>query len=308
MTDSPPDHDVERAVRVLRDGGIIGLPTETVYGLAALAEDADAVARVFEVKGRPRSHPLIVHLASVAQLDDWGVLDDNAHELARRFMPGPLTLLVPRRSRVPDWVTGGRDTVALRIPNHPVAHALLEAVGTGVVAPSANRFGRVSPTTADHVAADLGDDVDLVLDGGPSAVGVESTIVECAEGRVRILRPGAVTAEQISAVVSVQTGPDDGDSRAPGMMKTHYAPVARVVLVESMTEADSEMNRARSAGLRSALVHHDDVEDYAESLYSDMRSADMAGVDVIVAVLPPEVGLGAAVRDRLMKAAARPEG
>ena len=304
MTQSRVTDDVNLAASVLQNGGIVGMPTETVYGLAALANNETAVARVFEVKGRPRSHPLIIHLASADELEKWGVLDDNARRLAAAFMPGPLTLLVPRTPLVPDWVTGGRDTVALRVPDHPVALRLLESVATGVVAPSANRFGRVSPTTAQHVVTDLGNDVDLVLDGGPCRVGVESTIVECAVGEVRILRHGAVSEEDIIATLSVRIESDSGDSRAPGMLKSHYAPRARVLLVETDSEARAVAQSSEDAGKKTFVMNHADVREYAECLYSDMRRADQNGVAVIVAVLPPEQGIGRAVRDRLAKAAA----
>lgn len=304
MTKDRPGDEIERAARILLSGGIIGLPTETVYGLAAVATDESAVSRVFEVKGRPRSHPLIMHLASTDDLEKWGVLDDNARLLAGRFMPGPLTLLVPRTNAVPDWVTGGRDTVALRVPSHRVAHELLEAVATALVAPSANRFGRVSPTTAEHVAVDLGDDVDLVLDGGPCEVGVESTIVECVDNVVRILRHGAVTESDLLDALPVEFDSDTGDSRAPGMLKSHYAPRARVVLTGNLTEALAEVSRLEAKGEAAAIVHHPDAREYAEHLYSDLRSADSRGADTIVAVLPDDQGIGQAVRDRLYKAAA----
>lgn len=304
MTQSRVTDDVNLAASVLQNGGIVGMPTETVYGLAALANNKTAVARVFEVKGRPRSHPLIIHLASADELERWGVLDDNARRLAAAFMPGPLTLLVPRTPLVPDWVTGGRDTVALRVPDHSVALRLLESVATGVVAPSANKFGRVSPTTAQHVVSDLGDDVDLVLDGGPCRVGVESTIVECAQGEIRILRHGAVSEEDIIATLSVRIESDSGDSRAPGMLKSHYAPRARVLLVENASEARAVAQHSEDAGEKTFVMNHADVREYAESLYSDMRRADQNGVAVIVAVMPPEQGIGRAVRDRLAKAAA----
>jgi L-threonylcarbamoyladenylate synthase len=303
MTHPRLTSDVAEAASVLRDGGIIGFPTETVYGLAALALDRSAVERVFDVKGRPRSHPLIVHLASVENLSTWGVLDDNARILAEAFMPGPFTLLVPRTSIVPDWVTGGRDTVALRVPKHPLSHALLDSVGTAIVAPSANRFGKVSPTTADHVVSDLGDDVDLVLDGGPCEVGVESTIVECVNNEVRILRHGAVTEEMILAALPVNMSPDEGTSRAPGMLKSHYAPRARVILVQNRADAEIEIARIRESGGSAVLLWHEDMQVYAECLYSDMRQADDVGATSIVAVLPDDSGLGRAVRDRLHKAA-----
>ena len=222
--------DVVLAADVLRNGGIIGLPTETVYGLAALARDEQAVHRIFDTKGRPRNHPLIVHLSTSADFTQWGRFNETALALAQAFWPGPLTLLVPRTSLVPDWVTGGRDTVAIRVPNHPMAQEILALINDGVVAPSANRFGKVSPTSALHVIADLGDDVDLVLDGGRSDVGVESTIVECTE-IFQILRPGNISEIEISKVSGRALGTTSGPSRAPGMLDSHYAPDAKVMLV-----------------------------------------------------------------------------
>ncbi len=304
MTQSWVTSDTDRAARVLRDGGIIGMPTETVYGLAAVATDEAAVRRVFAVKDRPTDHPLIVHLAEPTQLDRWGVLDDNARLLAARYMPGPLTLLVPRTSMVGDWVTGGRDTVALRVPSHPVAHQLLTAVGTGVVAPSANRFGKVSPTTAAHVIDDLGDDVDLVLDGGPCSVGIESTIVECIDGHVRVLRHGVVTEEEILETLHTALADDGGDSRAPGMLASHYAPDAAVFTWDNLQDAEQACVRSGHEGKSAILLHHEDTNEYAERLYSELREADRQGVAVVHAVLPPDEGLGRAIRDRLRKASA----
>ena len=186
--------NVNQACLVLQQGGIVGIPTETVYGLAAVALNEAAVGRVFEAKARPRSHPLIIHLSPSDDVNRWGELNETAQLLASAVWPGPLTLLVPRTSLVPDWVTGGRNTVALRIPAHDMTVALLDALGDAVVAPSANRFGQVSPTSATHVINDLGDSVDLVLDGGQCAIGIESTIVECTSSSVQILRPGKITA------------------------------------------------------------------------------------------------------------------
>ncbi|MGA0117711.1 MAG: L-threonylcarbamoyladenylate synthase [Ilumatobacteraceae bacterium] len=297
--------NVRQAAQVLLNGGIIGLPTETVYGLAAVATNEQAVRRVFATKGRPTSHPLIVHLGPDLQPDELGDLDANARKLADVFWPGPLTLLVPRTSLVGDWVTGGRDTVALRVPSHPVAQQLLNAVHTGVVAPSANRFGKVSPTTALHVLDDLGEDVDLILDGGPSDVGVESTIVECVDDRVRILRPGIISAEELRAFVAVLDVVDTNDSRAPGMLASHYAPQAQVLLYETLNEATGEIERLITKGTSARLLHYNDIEMYAEKLYSDLRQADTDEVSIICAVLPPDKGTGAAIRDRLQKAAHR---
>lgn len=297
--------DVALAAQVLLDGGIIGLPTETVYGLAALANNEAAVRRVFSTKGRPSTHPLIVHLGADVDPHAWGVFNENAEKLASAFWPGPLTLLVPRTSLVADWITGGRHTVAIRVPSHSVAQALLNAVKTGVVAPSANRFGKVSPTTAQHVLDDLGTDVDLILDGGPCHVGVESTIVECVDNKVRILRPGLISAEELRTVVELASEINELDSRAPGMLASHYAPHARVLLFENLAEAMSEMKLLIDAQQNCSLLHYDNLEAYAENLYADLRHADIHGIEVICAVLPPDVGVGSAIRDRLGKASYR---
>lgn len=298
-------HDVHSAVTILLTGGIIGLPTETVYGLAALAENKEAVARVFSTKGRPTDHPLIIHLSPEADIDQWGHLTPHARTLADSFWPGPLTLLVRRTTRVPDWVTGGRNTVALRVPSHPVAQQLLREVNTGVVAPSANRFGKVSPTTAEHVAADLGDDVDLILDGGACSVGLESTIVECIDEEVRVLRPGSISVADIEGVLGRSVSPTQGESRAPGMLASHYAPRARVVLCDSLPAAQELFTEAGESGVKARIMWHDDIDDYAEHLYADLRAADSDGCSVVFAVVPSASGLGAAIRDRLQKAAHR---
>ena len=280
------------------NGGIIGMPTETVYGLAARALDEDAVHRVFDVKGRPRNHPLIVHLSADCDAGGWGVMNDDARALAGAVWPGPLTILVPRTSLVPDWVTGGRDSVALRVPSHPVCAELLRLCDDGIVAPSANRFGAVSPTTADHVISDLGGDVDLVLDGGPCVIGVESTIVECI-GVPQVLRPGVVTTDEIESIVGRLWMEDNGEVRAPGMLSSHYAPRARIVLLESVDEAHRLAN-----GPDTAILWHADVSEYARHVYSDLRAFDEQGVETVYAVLPPPPGVGTAIRDRLTKAAA----
>lgn len=302
MTSIGISTDVVLASTTLLEGGVIGLPTETVYGLAAVALNEDAVHRVFDTKGRPRNHPLIVHLAPSADYREWGVFNDMAASLADAFWPGPLTLLVPRTSLVPDWVTGGRDTVALRVPSHPIAQDLLTRVNTGVVAPSANKFGRVSPTTAQHVLDDLGDDVDMVLQGGVCQVGVESTIVECTDV-FQILRPGQISSEVIRQHTGVTPDEPSGVSRAPGMLSSHYAPNAQVVIADTRTEADN-IASTRGSTAKTRILHFDDVNTYAERLYVELRSADRDGCDVIIAVRAPSVGVGDAVNDRLEKAAA----
>lgn len=296
--------DIDHACLVLQHGGIVGIPTETVYGLAAVALNAEAVSRVFQVKGRPTSHPLIIHLSPHDDINRWGYLNESAHALANALWPGPLTLLVPRTRLVPDWVTGARDTVALRIPAHDMTIALLQLVSDAVVAPSANRFGHVSPTSAEHVINDLGDSVDLVLDGGPCAIGIESTIVECTSSTLQILRPGKVSALDIAAITGLSISEMKGPSRAPGMMIAHYAPNARVELCTSIGEATARCDTYVIKGVAAEVLHYEDDTTYALCLYDDLRSADLRGSSVVLAVLPPDKGLGIAIRDRLSKAAA----
>ena len=301
MTSGEIGSDIRQAATLLRDGGVIGMPTETVYGLAALASNEEAVRRVFDIKGRPYDHPLIVHLSPTEDLSQWGHFNSDATALAQAFWPGPLTLLVPRTARVPDWVTGGRDTVAIRVPHHPVAESLLALVADGVVAPSANLFGKVSPTEAKHVFNDLGKLVDYILDGGPSEHGVESTIVECIDTPT-ILRPGSISKDDIEAVLHISMQADTGESRAPGMLTSHYAPNARVVLVETIEELRNQTSELSISGTRCISLQFDSVQEYAFRLYASLRQADETGVDVVVALLPPDQGLGVAIRDRLRKA------
>jgi len=305
MTEHKVTTDIAKAVEVLSSGGIVGMPTETVYGLAAFALDENAVARVFAAKGRPTNHPLIVHLSPDADASQWGEFTNEARALADAFWPGPLTLLVRRTSLVPDWVTGGRDTVALRVPSHPMAIELLRAVNTGLVAPSANKFGKVSPTTAAHVMDDLGDDVDLVLDGGACAVGVESTIVECLPDSVSVLRPGTITSDQIELVLQAVVGSSSGEARAPGMLLSHYSPDADVFLVETLEEGIQKKQELTKNGRSVHFIHFDDIDEYARHLYDELRHADLSKCDSIVAVMPVTSGVGLAIRDRLMKAATR---
>ncbi len=313
--------EINRAVEVLRAGGLIGLPTETVYGLGADASNDLAVRRIFAVKGRPSTHPLIVHLASVERAREWALeLTSHGEQLARAFWPGPLTLIVKRSPRASDAVTGGQDTVGLRVPAHPLALELLEAFQGGVAAPSANRFGKVSPTTAEHVRAELGDDVDLILDGGPSRVGVESTIIDVTAAAPRLLRPGGISREAIEALLgkTLLLATDATDVRAPGMLESHYAPRAGLWLV-SAEQVFSEATRRRDAGARvvviapallplpdgvTRLIVPPDEAGFARVLYAHLREADAHG-DLILAVPPPESGLGLAVRDRLKRAAHR---
>jgi L-threonylcarbamoyladenylate synthase len=317
--EAPTVEALRRAVDVLRRGGLLGLPTETVYGLAADAENELAVRRIFAVKGRPSTHPLIVHLAKAEAVTAWVAhLPPEAEALASAFWPGPLTLVLPRSTRAADLVTGGPGPVAGRVPAHPVALAVLEAFGGGLAAPSANRFGRVSPTRAAHVLADLGDEVDLILDGGPSSVGVESTIVDLSGPEPVLLRPGGVAREALEGVLGRRLPTRLTDEvRAPGMLPSHYAPRAGLVLA-SRSDAPRVAVELQDAGQRVALCTPDvaapqgmvhlrapeDVKELAHALYALLRTVDAAGVDVAVVVVPQEAGLGLAVLDRLQRAAA----
>ena len=299
------DH-VARAVEMLRAGGVVAVPTETVYGLAADVENARAIKRVYAIKGRPTDHPLIVHAHDLEALDGYvAEITPALRGLAVQFWPGPLTAVVARGARTPRTVTGGQDTVAVRVPDHPLTHAILAAFGGAVAAPSANRFGRVSPTTAAHVRAELGDEVDLIVDGGPARVGVESTIVDLTGAVPAVLRAGAITPSQLGAAlgspVVTRVG---GDVRAPGTLRSHYAPRARVVLVAG-EDRDAQARRGAQAGERVAvLALPDDPAAAARELYATLRALDADGYDTIVATLPPDTEANAAVRDRLTRAAA----
>lgn len=309
--------EIARAAEVLRGGGLVAFPTETVYGLGADASSPDAVRRLFAVKGRPPDHPVIVHLGDADLLTEWAAdVSDAARTLVRACWPGPLTVVVRRAPRVPDAVTGGLDTVGLRVPDQPVALALLQAFGGGVAAPSANRFGRVSPTTAADVRADLGDDVDLVLDGGPCRVGVESTIVDCSGAQPAILRVGGVTQARVEELLGTDVPiVGDGAVRAPGTLASHYAPAARVELVdvgEVGARVDAALARGERVGVMGAtatdprvvaLGAPGDDETYAHDLYRMLRAADEHSLDLVLAVAPPHAGVGAAVGDRLRRAA-----
>jgi L-threonylcarbamoyladenylate synthase len=302
-------------------GGLVAFPTETVYGLGADACNAQAVARIYAVKGRPADHPLIVHVASMDGLGDWA--DDvpaYAISLARDFWPGPMTLVVKRSDLAADFVTGGQDTVGVRVPNHPVALGLLEAFaragGKGVAAPSANRFGNVSPTTAQAVSDELSDylaDGDLILNGGPCDVGVESTIIDCTGDVPKILRPGAVTEQMISdstglAVIGQSSDGSAVDSnaiRVSGSLEAHYAPAATVVLDQSPVAGQGFIAMADVVAgegvvrLAAPKTH----EEFARVLYSALRAADEQGLATVVVTQPAGEGIAVAIRDRLKRAA-----
>lgn len=312
--------DIEAAAGALLDGGLVAIPTETVYGLAGLADRPDTVRRIFEVKDRPHDHPLIVHVAALDALDGWvSEVPAAASILAEACWPGPLTMLLRRGERTGDWVTGGRDTVGVRVPAHPLTQALFErvalesgsggAAGCGLAAPSANRFGKVSPTTAQHVLDDLGGLLDpardRILDGGPCRVGVESTIVDLTVVPPQLLRAGAITADTVARLLDTTVAAARGPSRAAGMLISHYAPSCRVLLAESAADLERLAAAARADGARVAVLDRtDDLVVAGQRLYDDLRQADRSGVDVLVVRLPPADGLGHALRDRLTKAAA----
>jgi len=297
--------DVGEALAVVRSGGLVAIPTETVYGLAADASDEAAVRRIFAAKGRPADHPLIVHLADAAALAHWAAtVPPAAAVLAEACWPGPLTVLVPRASHVLDVVTGGRPTVGVRVPAHPLTTELLTRFGGGLAAPSANRFGHVSPTTAQHVVDDLGDAVDLVLDGGPCPVGVESTIVDCTVTPPQVLRPGGIPTEQIERLLG-DLGDVTGPSRAAGMLASHYAPRYRVLLADDARQAAELAADRTAAGTDPVVIGvGTDAVSYAQHLYQWLRDADLTGRTAVVALMPPAEGLGHAIRDRLVKASA----
>ncbi|HTT02564.1 MAG TPA: L-threonylcarbamoyladenylate synthase [Steroidobacteraceae bacterium] len=312
--------EIDAAVQALRDGELVAFPTETVYGLGANAQNPVAVRRIFEVKGRPATHPVIVHLDSPRYLHRWvREVPDQAMRLAERFWPGPLTLVMARAAHVHDVVTGGQDTVAIRVPGHPMAQQLLTAFGGGIAAPSANRYGRLSPTRPEHVRDELGDAVRLILDGGECQIGLESTIVACEGPSARLLRPGAVTASQLRAVVGeLEIGADLQSPRVPGSTPSHYAPVTPVTIVPA-GEIDSQASALSQGGRRIAVLAqrlplkgHKYVtwvnagrrpEQYAQDLYANLRALDKAGCQRILVQDVPHDERWDAVRDRLLRAA-----
>jgi L-threonylcarbamoyladenylate synthase len=312
--------ELDAAVQALRDGDLVAFPTETVYGLGANAQNPAAVARIFEVKGRPTTHPVIVHLDSPRYLHRWvREVPDNATRMAERFWPGPLTIVMPRAPNVHDIVTGGQDTVAVRVPAHPMAQQLLNAFGGGIAAPSANRYGRLSPTRAEHVRDELGEAVRVILDGGECQLGLESTIVACEGQNVRLLRPGAVTASQLRGVVGeLIVGADLQSPRVPGSTPSHYAPTTPMVIVPS-GEIDAQAAALSSGGRRIAVLAqrlplkaHKYVtwvnagkrpEQYAQDLYANLRTLDKAGCQQILVQEVPHDERWDAVSDRLLRAA-----
>ncbi len=315
--------DITHAVELLRAGELVAFPTETVYGLGADALNPAAVRKVFEVKGRPAAHPLIVHLAENPLLELWAAeVPRAARTLAAAFWPGPLTLILRRARRVPDIVTGAQPTVGLRVPNHPLALELLARFAGGIAAPSANRYGRISPTTAAHVRAELDSAVPLVIDGGPCQVGIESTILDLSRGRPVILRPGAISAADIAAEIKAEPEiGEQGDDSAPrvsGSLPAHYAPhtpmhlVAEVALREEIAGRLAQGLRVAVLARATARVYDSrvfwerstlDAETYAHDLYAHLRELDASGSDLILVEAPPQGEAWLAINDRLRRAA-----
>ncbi|MBS1156759.1 MAG: threonylcarbamoyl-AMP synthase [Proteobacteria bacterium] len=314
---------IEQALALLAAGELVAIPTETVYGLAADAANPQAVAKIFAAKGRPSDHPLIVHIAGSAQIDDWAIdVPQAARDLAAAFWPGPLTLILKRQPHVPDAVTGGQDTVGLRAPAHPLTHELLVRFGGGLAAPSANKFGHVSPTTAEHVRQEFGAEVPLVLDGGPCLVGVESTIVSLVSDQPMLLRPGGVPREAIEAVLGRplehHQKSDTAKIRASGLLDSHYAPRTKLI-TGSLPQLVETAHRYYEQGQRAGLILFGESPAaipaairvamptnpaaYARELYATLRQLDTAGLDLLLLESPPNTPEWLAVNDRLMRAA-----
>ena len=312
--------ELEAAVNALRDGELVAFPTETVYGLGANAQNPAAVRRIFELKGRPESHPVIVHLDSPRFLHRWvREVPELANRLAESFWPGPLTMVLPRAANVHDVITGGQDTIAIRVPAHPMAQQLLTAFGGGIAAPSANRYGRLSPTRAEHVREEFGESLRVILDGGECQIGLESTIVSFEGAEMRLLRPGSVTLAQLREVAGeVFVGPGAGSPRVPGATATHYAPATPMTIVPG-GEVDAQADAASVGGRRIAVLaqrlplrSHKTVtwinagkkpESYARDLYNNLRTLDRAGCQRILVQAVPDGERWEAVRDRLLRAA-----
>lgn len=313
---APTPAHIQQAAHALQDGRLVALPTETVYGLGANAADAQAVAQIFAAKGRPADHPLIVHIPNAAYLTQWAQrIPSYAQQLADAFWPGPLTLILPKQAWVPTAVTGGQGTVGLRCPNHPVALALLNAFSklnpqAGIAAPSANTFGRISPTLAQHVADDLGNKVPMILDGGPCAIGIESTIVDCTQAQPRLLRRGAITPAQITALTGLAcVEPETITQRVSGNLAAHYAP-RKPLQVLNFDALRKHPNLTRAAVWSFQAVANAvwaattplDAQQYAHDLYAMLHTLDHTNADLILLEAPPATSEWAAIWDRLQRA------
>ena len=311
LSNCTADTLADAAARLIA-GDLVAFPTETVYGLGADATNPAAVARIYKTKGRPADHPLIVHLADMQDISEWAAeIPDYAIDLARAFWPGPMTLILPRTGLAADFITGGQETVGLRVPDHTIALALLSAFkkagGKGLAAPSANRFGHVSPTTAAAVKEELGDFLevnDLILDGGQSLVGVESTIIDCTADAPRILRPGAITIEMIEKVTGLILEDRDDVIRVSGSLENHYAPSALILLDGHPRPGDGYIALKSYPTPEGAirLAAPVDNEDFARQLYGALREADAQEIDLVVVIQPEGSDIAVAIRDRLQRA------
>ena len=308
---------LKKAAKSLKQGNLVAFPTETVYGLGADATNKDAVARIYDVKGRPTGHPLIVHISSINNLDKWAQqIPECAITLARTFWPGPMTLILPRTELAKDFITGGQDNVGIRVPSHPLALSLLQEFesigGLGIAAPSANRFGKVSPTSAQAVQEELAEYLtpdDLILDGGPCQIGIESTIIDCTKQTPQILRPGGVTQEQIAELINLELdikgNTYNHDIKAPGLMESHYTPSAKVFLTGSPSLGDGfialDTYTTPTGAVRIAAPKTN--EDFARVLYEAFRLADFKGLRKVFVIPPTGEGIAVAINDRLTKSA-----
>lgn len=308
---------IEQAAQLIRSGGLVAFPTETVYGLGADALSARAVARIFEAKGRPHFNPLIVHVASIDEAEALAsAFPPQARLLASRLWPGPLTMVVPKRDVVPDIVTAGLPNVALRVPSHPIALELLRLAATPIAAPSANCFGSVSPTTAEHVRQEMGDRVDMIVDGGPCTTGVESTVISFTDEQPAILRFGGLAVEEIESILGPIRRFETTSTRpaAPGMLERHYATRTPLMLVDEVTPPATggrvgllvlgKSDHAESYAVVEELSSNGDLREAAANLFAAMRRLDAAGLETIIAVRVPDEGLGRAINDRLRRASA----
>lgn len=317
--------DIEYAAELIRQGELVGMPTETVYGLAADAENSQAVKRIFEAKGRPQDNPLIVHLGDISQIEEYACdIPDIAYRLAENFCPGPLTMVLPKRDRIPDVTSAGLDTVGIRIPGHKTARALIKASGKAIAAPSANLSGSPSPTTAMHVMKDMEGRIPAVIDGGSCPVGVESTVISFEDGRIRLLRPGFVSAEELSGFGQViadrhitEAAAEGEQVRSPGMKYKHYSPKANVTIIEGSGEEYLEYVNSRmgdgvfamsfdsiAAGCRIPCISYGDTsEEQAARLFAVLREFDEMGAKQVYAQCPSPDGVGLAVYNRLLRAA-----
>lgn len=304
--------DILKAAMALKNGYLVAFPTETVYGLGADATNQDAVSRIFSIKNRPKNHPLILHLGSINEIENWAIeIPDYAYKLANKYWPGPMTLILNRKSNVKDFVTGGQETVGIRIPNHEIALSLLQEfkkIGSGaIVAPSANKFGKVSPTSFEHVSQELLNDLDsndLILDGGQCQIGVESSIIDCTKSFPKVLRPGAISEEQITEIIELDLSSKSTDIRVSGSFKSHYAPNAKVLLDQTPAPGDGFIALKNIPTPQGAIRVGEplNIEEFAKNLYSNLRRVDELALEKVVVIQPQGLGLAVAIRDRLKKA------